>query len=72
MFAGVTVEDLDVVGKAVVASLQQERTEREFNDEPWSSSYEPRAVDAVRVDARVTRGSQRPTVSCQYTAAIYT
>jgi len=55
VFGGVAVKDLDVVESTGVVSLQQERTERELYDEATLSSYEPRAVDAVRVDVGVLR-----------------
>jgi len=53
--ADVAVNDLDVVGGARVVSLESERVERECYDEAGRCSYEPRAVDAVRVDARMLR-----------------
>jgi len=53
--ADVAVNDLDVVGGARVVSLESERVERECYDEAGRCSYEPRAVDAVRVHARMLR-----------------
>jgi len=55
MVADVSVYDLYVVGAAAVVSLQSERSERELNDESGRSADEPRAVDSVRVDARMLR-----------------
>ena len=49
------VKDLDVVHSAGVMSLEQERVEGKLYDEPARSTYEPRAVDSVRVDVGVPR-----------------